>query len=122
MKYKIDCSAPRQELDAQKTKITTEGKRVTFIQIGDNIVLDTANNVDKLSELTVKIGVNNFLFDGNDGHLAFKEVKQKTTILIKDFDHITAVQQYIKAHSPIEPKTDGRLTVVGDCGKVGVMP
>ncbi len=122
MKYEIECSQQRQELDVKKEKIATEGKRVTFIQVGDRVVYDVANSIDKLSGLTIKIGVNNFIFDGNDGHLAFNEITQKTTIPLKDFDHIAAVQKYIKEHSPIEPKTDGRLKVVGECGKPGTMP
>jgi 2',3'-cyclic-nucleotide 2'-phosphodiesterase (5'-nucleotidase family) len=117
LEYKIECSKTRQELNKEGDQIKVTGERVTYIKVGDKVVLDAAGSVDELSSFKAKVGVNSFLATGSDGHLAFKEIDEASRVTISEteLDHIGEVKAYIKKNSPVTPKKDGRLVVVGNC-------
>lgn len=121
--YKIDCQGVRQELSDTQTEIATEGSRIVYIEVaGKGVIYDTAASIDELATVQVRIAVNTFVFEGNDGHLAFREATNGEAVPLAEFDHVKAVEDYIRSHSPIAPTTDGRITVIGDCGRPATLP
>ncbi|GAA3088862.1 bifunctional UDP-sugar hydrolase/5'-nucleotidase [Rhizobium viscosum] len=80
------------------------GSRVSDVQVkdGDNFVpIDNAK--------TYSVATNNFMRAGGDGYVAFKD-GQNAYDYGPDLADVTA--EYIAAHSPYKPYTDGRITEI----------
>ncbi|EJC81257.1 5'-nucleotidase/2',3'-cyclic phosphodiesterase-like hydrolase [Rhizobium leguminosarum bv. trifolii WSM2297] len=81
------------------------GSRVSDVQVkeGDNFApIDQAK--------TYKVATNNFMRSGGDGYVIFKDGKNAYDFG-PDLADVTA--EYLAAHSPYKPYTDGRVTEMG---------
>jgi hypothetical protein len=73
--------------------------------------------VDQLAATTVRVVINSFEAMAKDGHLAFKNGTDAFTVPYATFNFVSAMQAKVAAASPIAPATDGRITIVGGCGR-----
>jgi 5'-nucleotidase / UDP-sugar diphosphatase len=113
--YTIDCSGTVQQLDATGTAITTEGSRVVKIEVGGQVIYDTAASVDQLASTTVSLAVNSFAAEGKDGHLALTQGTVVAQVPYSQWSLATALQDKVKTASPIAPAKSNRITVIGGC-------
>jgi 2',3'-cyclic-nucleotide 2'-phosphodiesterase (5'-nucleotidase family) len=99
--YWIDNIKPAQEADDTAKKITKPGQRIVRITIGgQDIDLSDASKV-------YRVATNNFLAGGGDACYTFLEGKNSlnTEVYMTDI-----LESYIRKHSPIAPKVEGRIT------------
>lgn len=100
--YWIDNSRPAQEADDTARKITKPGQRIVRIVIGgQDIDLTDASKV-------YRVATNNFLAGGGDAAYTFLEGRNilDTGIYMTDI-----LESYIRQHSPIAPKVEGRINI-----------
>jgi 5'-nucleotidase/UDP-sugar diphosphatase len=102
MTFKADCSLAAQQLDSAGTTIAAEGQRVTELMVGGSPYAAGSK---------YKVVVNAFVGSGQDGHLELgKPTASKTGV--KEHEVIRA---HLKAHSPVAPAAEGRITLTADC-------
>jgi len=116
-RYTIDCEGTVQQIDAASQKVTTEGTRVVHIEVGGQVVYDRARGIDQLAATTVTVVVNSFVAAGLDGHLAFTKGTDRQAIPFDTFNFALTLVDAVRASSPIAPSVEGRIDVVGDCGR-----
>lgn len=102
MTYKADCSLAAQQLDSAGTTIAAEGQRVTEMLVG---------GTPYAVGTKYKVVVNAFIGSGQDGHVALGKLTSSKTG-VKEHEVMKA---HLKAHSPVSPKVDGRITLTSDC-------
>lgn len=95
----IDTTKAPQTLDVNNTTIVVRGSRIISVKI---------NNVpiDSLAEYMV--GTSNYLAEGNDGYVTFKNIPQELKENIGE-DQANALTEYVISNSRIEPKLEGRI-------------
>lgn len=103
LKFTIDVRKTPQQIDMDTEEIVVPGERVSDIYVnGEPLDMD--------KEYTVAI--NNWMADGGDGYFMFKHLpmdkKYDTSITIPE-----VLEEYIRAHTPISPKVEGRITIIG---------
>ncbi|RDJ09191.1 multifunctional 2',3'-cyclic-nucleotide 2'-phosphodiesterase/5'-nucleotidase/3'-nucleotidase, partial [Rhizobium phaseoli] len=81
------------------------GSRVSDVQVKDG---DSFAPIDQAK--TYKLATNNFMRAGGDGYSIFKDGKNAYDFG-PDLADVTA--EYLAAHSPYKPYTDGRVTEIG---------
>jgi 2',3'-cyclic-nucleotide 2'-phosphodiesterase (5'-nucleotidase family) len=113
--YTVDCSGTVQQLDSTGKMIMTEGTRIVKIQVGSQVIYDTAANVDQLASTTLNLAVNSFIAAGNNGSLALTQGTVVAQIPYAQWSFATALQDRVKASTPISPSTSGRITIIGTC-------
>jgi 5'-nucleotidase len=122
LRFTVDCSGTRQQLDAMSTMIVTEGTRISHLEVNGAVVWDPASSVDKLAATTLNVVVNSFVASGGDGHLAFKTGTVVQMIPYASFNFAQAMVDEVKATTPIAPVADGRIQIVGSCGQPLTQP
>lgn len=105
VKFTIDLSRQPQVLDSESkpTRIAIPGSRVTDIYVNGSPI--DMNRVYTL-------GIGNFNAAGGDGYIMIKNLpsnlKYDTAITIPEI-----LEEYIRNHTPIAPKVEGRITIIG---------
>lgn len=99
IKIIIDTTKVAQVLNINNTAIVTQGSRIVSIKI---------NNVDYKDEVIYKVGVSDFMADGNDGYVTFKNLSSSLKELVGE-DQANALKEYVITKTPIEPKLEGRI-------------
>jgi 5'-nucleotidase / UDP-sugar diphosphatase len=120
--YTIDCAGTVQIIDPAHHTVVQEGTRITRLEVGGRVLYDRAAGIDELATSEVRIVVNSFVADGFDGHLSLGGGKDVHTIPFDAFNLADAAVARVRASSPIAPRTEGRITVVGDCGQPLTLP
>jgi 2',3'-cyclic-nucleotide 2'-phosphodiesterase (5'-nucleotidase family) len=120
--YTIDCAGTVQIIDVAQHTIAREGTRITRLEVGGRVLYDRAAGVDELSASEVRLVVNEFVATGFDGHLSLGGGKDQNPIPFDAFNLADAAVARVRASSPIAPRTEGRITVVGDCGRPLTLP
>jgi len=115
--YTIDCAGMVQLIDPAHGAIVREGTRVVRLALGGRVIYDPAAGVDELATTEVRLVVNGFVASGFDGHLALTQGRDVDDIPFDEFSIADALVARVAATSPIAPRTEGRVTVVGDCGQ-----
>ncbi len=117
--YTVTCANQNQRLNALKDAIETEGQRITKIAIGATVIYDPSTSTDALSTTSIKVAAPGFIARGEDKHLAFtlSPEPDHQKYPIETFNLVTAMKNYVKAHSPIDPPKKNLMTVVGDCAR-----
>jgi len=110
MKYRYICEGTPQKLDTTATAIQTEGSRIVFIQVGSNVIFDSASNINLLSATSVRVSANGFLASGGDGHVELTRGTNIEVIKQADFNLPELLKAAVKAKSPISPAIEGRIT------------
>ncbi|MES2565798.1 MAG: 5'-nucleotidase [Bacteroidota bacterium] len=95
----VDTTRSPQVLNIENTAIVTPGKRIISIKI-NNI------EIDSLKEYTV--GMPNFIAEGNDGYVTFKNLSPSLKESIGE-DVANLLKEYIIINSPVTPKFEGRI-------------
>jgi 5'-nucleotidase / UDP-sugar diphosphatase len=121
-RYTIDCAGQVQIIDVARHVVAREGTRVTRLEIGGRVVYDAAAGLDELDATRVRLVVNSFVAIGFDGHLALAGGVDASSIPFDTFDLAHAAVARVRATSPIAPRLEGRITVVGDCGRPLTLP
>jgi 5'-nucleotidase len=85
------------------------GSRVTEVLIGN--VNSGYKLLDKAA--VYRLVTNNFILGGGDGYTMFKNVHN---VRGGDVPIDMATIEYLKTHSPVNPKVEGRITLVKPCG------
>ena len=103
LKFTIDVRKTPQQIDMDTEEIVVPGERVSDVYVnGEPLDMD--------KEYTVAI--NSWMAGGGDGYFMFKHLpidkKYDTSITIPE-----VLEEYIRAHTPIAPKVEGRITIVG---------
>ena len=103
LKFTIDVSKTPQQIDMDTGEIIVPGERVSDIYInGEPLDMDKEYNV----------AINSWNANGGDGYFMFKNLpkdkKYDTSITIPE-----VLEEYIRAHTPISPKVEGRITIIG---------
>jgi 2',3'-cyclic-nucleotide 2'-phosphodiesterase (5'-nucleotidase family) len=101
LSYVVDLTGLPQELTEDNSEIKTPGDRVISIKIN-------GKPIDYNKEY--RVAINDFIYDGGDGFITFKNAKNVTHTQ-KSLTEI--IIDYIKTNSPISIKTDGRIEVKG---------
>jgi 5'-nucleotidase/UDP-sugar diphosphatase len=117
MSYTIDCAGQPQELDATHSSIVTEGARVVRLEVAGQVLLDAAAGIDKLAASQVRAVLTSFLVSGKDGHIGFTQGTEVDVIPLSTFDFGKQLIEDVRATSPIAPRKDGRITILGSCGQ-----
>lgn len=99
MQVIIDTTKAPQTLDVNSTTIVSHGARITSIKI-NNIPIDS------LTEYFV--GTSNYIAEGNDGYVTFKNIPEELKENIGE-DQANALKEFVITNSRIEPKLEGRL-------------
>jgi hypothetical protein len=120
--YTIDCAGAVQAIDPARGVIIREGTRVSRLVVGDHVVFDRDAGLDELAATNVRLVVNSFVADGFDGHLALLGGRDRDTLPYDDFDLAQILVARVSALSPIAPEADGRITILGDCGRPLTIP
>lgn len=120
--YTIDCAGTVQIIDLATHSIAREGTRVTRLEVGGRVLYDRAAGVDVLAASEVRLVVNEFVATGFDGHLALAGGTDQNEIEFDAFNLADAAVARVRATSPIAPRIEGRITVVGDCGRPLTLP
>jgi 5'-nucleotidase / UDP-sugar diphosphatase len=120
--YTIDCAGTVQIIDVARDAIAREGTRVTRLEVGGRVLYDRAAGVDELDTSAVRLVVNSFVALGFDGHVALGGGTDLHVIPFDAFNLADAAVARVRAESPIAPRTEGRITVVGDCGRPLTLP
>ena len=100
LEYTIDLSQKPQELSDDKTKLISEGSRVTNIKV---------NGIPLGEKKYYKIAVNDFIFSGGDGYTQFRRAKNvhKLDILLRSL-----IIDYIEHNSPISLTVGDRINLL----------
>lgn len=120
--YTIDCAGVVQVIDPAHGAILREGTRVVHIEVGGRVIYDVAGGIDELATTDVRLVVNGFAASGFDGHLALTNGRDPDDLPFDDFNVADALVARVTATSPIAPKKEGRITVIGDCGQPLTFP
>jgi 2',3'-cyclic-nucleotide 2'-phosphodiesterase (5'-nucleotidase family) len=120
--YTIDCSGTVQQLDSTGKMIMTEGSRIVKIELGSQVIYDAAASIDLLASTTLNLAVNSFIAAGNNGSLALTQGTVVAQIPYSQWSFTTALQDRVKASSPINPTTNGRITILGTCNVPLTLP
>jgi 2',3'-cyclic-nucleotide 2'-phosphodiesterase (5'-nucleotidase family) len=115
-RYTIDCAGDVQLLDDGAGVIVREGTRVSRLEAGGVVLFDRDAGIDVLASTTVRLVVNSFVASGGDGHFALTGATDAVPLPYDLFSPIDALVAAVAAGSPIAPATEGRITVIGDCG------
>jgi 5'-nucleotidase/UDP-sugar diphosphatase len=105
LKVVVDKSKQAQvlnETDPLNPTIATAGERIVSIKL---------NNVEINPTSTYKVVTSTYMSEGNDGFVTYKGIAStlKTDVGKKGQD---AIKAYLKAHSPVTPAIEGRITFV----------
>lgn len=95
----IDTTKAPQVLDVNGTAIVTHGSRIVSIKIN-------SLPIDSLTEY--KIGTSNYIAEGNDGYVTFKNIPIELKEDIGE-DQVNALKEYVITNGTITPKLEGRL-------------
>jgi 5'-nucleotidase / UDP-sugar diphosphatase len=115
-RYTIDCAGDVQLLDDGAGTIVREGSRISRLEAGGVVLFDRDAGIDVLATTNVRLVVNSFVAGGGDGHFALTGASDAVDLPYDLFSPIDALVAAVAAGSPIAPATDGRITVIGDCG------
>lgn len=96
MKVKFDLARPRGSRVAEAKAICSN--------CGD------ANMIDVREEYEYKVLTSIFLADSGDGYTMFAELQKETL----PFNEITAILEYLKKYSPVNPTIDGRIILLNE--------
>lgn len=99
IKVIVDTTKTAQVLNINNTAIVTQGDRIVSIKI---------NDVEYNNQTVYKVGVSDFIADGNDGYVTFKNVSSSLKELVGE-DQANALKEYVITKSPIEPKLEDRI-------------
>lgn len=99
VKILIDTTQTSQVLNVENTAIVTNGSRIVSIKI---------NNKEYDDLMVYKVGISDFLADGNDGYVTFKSVSSSLKEFIGE-DITNALKEYVITNSPINPNFEGRI-------------
>jgi 2',3'-cyclic-nucleotide 2'-phosphodiesterase (5'-nucleotidase family) len=121
LRMSVDCAGRPQRLKADGSEVEEEGDRVTRIEVGGEILYDEATGVDVLATRSFRVAAADFLIRGEDGHVAFAR-SVDAHVLPEQTTFPGIVIDHVRAHSPIAPAKDGRLTVVGGCDRPATLP
>lgn len=100
VKIVVDTTQPAQVLNIDETAIVSHGSRIISIKI---------NNVDFDNLTLYKVGVPDFIADGNDGYTTMRKLAGS----LKEYsgeDMANVLKEYVIITSVIEPKLEGRIT------------
>ncbi len=100
----IDADKTPQQLDSTNSKIVVPGERVVSI---------TINGEPLDMNKTYSVAVNDYMGHGGDGYVTLGNLPDSA----KNFTYVyltDGLYKYIKAHTPISPKVDGRITIKGE--------
>ena len=100
----IDADKTPQQLDSTNSKIVVPGERVVSI---------TINGEPLDMNKTYSVAVNDYMGHGGDGYVTLGNLPDSD----KNFTYVyltDSLYKYIKAHTPISPKVDGRITIKGE--------
>ncbi len=109
IKEVIDVDKTPQQLDPTNSKIVVPGERVVSVTIN-------GKPLDPNKVYTV--AVNDYIAHGGDGYVTLGNLPDSA----KNFTYIyltDALYKYIKAHTPISPKVEGRITIKGELAGFG---
>ncbi len=109
LKEVIDVDKTPQQLDKTNSKIVVPGERVVSVTI-DGEPLDP----DEI----YTVAVNDYIAHGGDGYVTLGNLPDSA----KNFTYVyltDALYKYIKAHSPIAPKVEGRIIIKGELAGFG---
>lgn len=95
----IDTTKAPQVLDANNATIVSQGSRIISIKI-NNVLIDS------LTEY--RVGTSNYIAEGNDGYVTFKNIPMELKENIGE-DQANALKEYVIINSPISPKLEGRI-------------
>jgi len=105
VKFTIDLTKQPQILNSESkpTRIAVHGDRVRNIYVNGNPI-----DMNKVYTL----GIGNFNAAGGDGYIMIKNLpsnlKYDTAITIPEI-----LEEYIRNHTPVAPKVEGRITIIG---------
>ena len=100
----IDVDKTPQQLDETNSKIVVPGERVVSV---------TINGEPLDMNKTYTVAVNDYIAHGGDGYVTLGSLPDSA----KNFTYVyltDALYKYIKAHTPISPKVEGRITIKGE--------
>ncbi len=109
LKEVIDVDKTPQQLDKTNSKIVVPGERVVSV---------TINGEPLDPNETYTVAVNDYIAHGGDGYVTLANLPDSA----KNFTYVyltDALYKYIKAHSPIAPKVEGRITIKGELAGFG---
>jgi len=109
IKEVIDVDKTPQQLDPTNSKIVVPGERVVSVTIN-------GEPLDPNKVYTV--AVNDYIAHGGDGYVTLGNLPDSA----KNFTYVyltDALYKYIKAHSPIAPKVEGRIIIKGELAGFG---
>lgn len=95
----VDTTQAPQVLNIDQTAIVFQGNRIVSIKI---------NSIECDSLTEYKVGVSDFIADGNDGYVTFKNIPSSLKVNLGE-DQVNALKEYVIINSPIEPKIEGRI-------------
>lgn len=122
LNYSINCEGTRQSLDQNGAAVEVEGSRVVRIVLRGETIYDLEAGIDLLAETEVRLAAPSFIAGGGDGYVGMEGIEDRLVLTREEFDWVTVVQDHIRAHSPISPEVDGRIEIVGDCGRPLTLP
>lgn len=96
----VDTTQPAQVLSIDQTSIVNQGSRILSIKI---------NNVEYDNLTLYKVGVSDFIAEGNDGYTTLRKLSGS----LKEYtgeDMANNLKEYVIVNSVIEPKLEGRIT------------
>lgn len=99
IKIVIDTNQTAQVLNISNTAIVTHGSRIISIKI---------NNVDYNEQAYYKVGVSDFIAEGNDGYVTFKNLSSSLKEFIGE-DQANALKEYVITQETVEPFIEGRI-------------
>lgn len=120
--YTIDCGGDVQIIDLASGAVARPGTRVVRLELDGRLLYDRAAGVDALATSDVRIAVNTFVSSGLDGHVTLAAGRDAQLVPFDGFDIADALVARVAASSPIAPGSDGRITIVGDCGAPLTLP
>ena len=101
--YTVDLTGKPQEINEDNTKVVNKGERI----------LDVKVNGEPLDfNKDYRVAINDFMAGGGDGFVTFTKFKHNDMIFT-NISLTDVVVDYIKKHSPIDIKADGRIQVQG---------
>lgn len=100
VKIVVDSTQTAQVLNIDETAIITHGYRILSIKI---------NNIEFDSLAVYKVGLPDFIADGNDGYTTLKKLSSSLKEYIGE-DIANILKEYVIINSTIEPKLEGRIT------------
>ena len=102
VKVIIDTSASQQPqiINETQDQIITEGTRILSIKI---------NDIEYNADSTYIFMGTDFMIEGNDGHVTLANISDDQKENLGE-DLVIALENYLKTHSPVQPKLEGRIT------------